>query len=149
MKYLLKAYAKFKLRSETFERFESRFLGTNYTYQALGFYTKINYILNEKLGLDLFFELDASPKTYKKESFEIFDFGLKLFTMLTGGKRYMGIEDFEIILQNDRKIKKNEVSQVNPKVPDKLSEMIYIMTDNNKKTRARVFSELLVILEEI
>lgn len=149
VKYLLKAYAKFKLRSETFERFESRFLGTNYTYQALGFYTKINYILNEKLGLDLFFELDASPKTYKKESFEIFDFGLKLFTMLTGGKRYMGIEDFEIILQNDRKIKKNEVSQVNPKVPDKLSEMIYMMTDNNKKTRARVFSELLVILEEI
>jgi hypothetical protein len=38
---------------------------------------------------------------------------------------------------------------VNPKVPDKLSEMIYMMTDNNKKTRARVFSELLVILEEI
>lgn len=134
---------------ETFERFEERFFASHYSYQALGFYTKINYILNEKLGLELFFELEEHPKTYKKENFEIFDFGLKLFKMLTGEKRYAGVEDFEIILHDDRKITRDEVSKLNPKVPPKLSEVIYMMTDNTKKTRAQVFSELLVVLKEI
>ena len=149
VKYLLKAYAKYKQRGESFERFEERFFASHYSYQAIGFYTKINYILNEKLGLELFFELEEHPKTYKKENLEIFDFGLKLFKMLTGENRYAGVKDFEIILQDDRKIKRDEVSRINPKVPNKLSEVIYMMTDNSKKTRAQVFSELLPILKEI
>lgn len=149
VKYLLKCYAKYKQRGETFERFEERFFSANYSYQALGFYTKINYILNEKLGLNLFFELEQEPKTYKKENFEIFDFGLKLFKMLTGEKRFAGVEDFEIILHDDRKIRREEVSELNPKVAKKLSEAIYMMTDNDKRTRAQVFSELLLILKEI
>lgn len=149
VKYLLKCYAKYKHRTETFERFEERFFAANYSYQSLGFYTKINYVLGEKLGLDTFFELDMDPKTYKKENLEIFDFGMKLFKMLTGEKRFAKIEDFEIILQEDRKIRRDEVSMINPKVHNKLSEVVYMMTDNNKRTRAHVFSELLVILKEI
>jgi len=149
VKYLLKAYNKLKKRGESFESFEDRYLSRNYSYQALGFFTKINYILNEKLGLDVLFELEREPKTYRKENFEIFDFGLKLFKLLTDEKRYVAVEDFEPVLVQARKIKRDEVSKLNSKVPAKLSEVIYMMTDNDRKTRAAVFSELLVVLKEV
>jgi len=53
VKYMLKTYADFKHRGETYEAFDDRYLSAKYSFQALGFYTKINYILNEKLGLDV------------------------------------------------------------------------------------------------
>ena len=149
VKYLLQSYARFKKRGETFESFEERYLSQNYSYQALAFYTKINYILNEKLGLEVKLELEAQAKTLKKEKFEIFDFGLKLFKLLTKEKRYVAVEDFEPMLVKARKITRDEVSKLNPKVPAKLSEVIYMMTDNDKTTRAAVFTELLMALKGI
>ena len=149
VKYLLKTYSNLKDRGETFESFEERYFSANYSYQALAFFTKINYILNDKLELGVTLELDKSPKTYKKENFEIFDFGLKLFKLLTGEKRYVATEGFEPVLVQARKIKRDEVTKLNPDVPKKLSEVIYMMTDNDKKTRASVFSELLVALKGI
>ena len=149
VKYLLQSYRKLKHRGETFETFEERYLSANYSYQALGFYTKINYILNEKLGLDVKLELEAEPKTFKKEKFEIFHFGLKLFKLLTDEKRYVAVEDFEPVLVQARKITRNEVSTLNPNVPAKLSEVIYMMTDNDKKSRAAVFSELIMALKGV
>jgi len=149
VKYLLKTYAAQKLRSETYEAFDDRYLSANYSFQALGFYTKINYILNDKLGLDLFFELESEPKTSKREEFELFNFGLKLFKLLTGEKRYEAVENFKPMLLKPRKITRDEVSKLNPKVPAKLSEIIYNMTHEDKKQRAQVFSELLVALKEI
>ena len=148
-KYLLKAYASFKQRAETFEAFEERYLGAGYSYQALGFYTKINYILQDKLGLDLGFELEKEPKTYKKEDLEIFDFGLKLFKLLTGENRYQAVENFEPVLRQPRKISRDEVTKINPKIPVKLSEVVYTMTNQDKSQRAQVFSELLVALKEV
>ncbi|HIP28011.1 MAG TPA: ferredoxin--nitrite reductase, partial [Sulfurovum sp.] len=50
VKYLLKTYAIHKQRAETYEAFDDRFLSRNYSFQALAFFTKINYILNERLG---------------------------------------------------------------------------------------------------
>lgn len=149
VKYLLKTYATHKKMGETFEAFEERYLSANYSYQALAFYTKINYVLNEKLELGISFELDREPKTFKKENFEIFDFGLKLFKLLTGEKRHEAVEDFEPVLKQPRKIKRDEVTMLNPDVPEVLSEMIYKMTDNNKESKAVVFSELMVLLKEI
>jgi len=149
VKYLLKTYASMKQRAETFEAFEERYLGANYSYQALGFYTKINYILQDKLGLDVSFELEREPKTYRKEEFELFDFGLKLFKLLTGEKRYEAVENFQIVKTDMRKIKRDEVSKLNPQVPQKLSEVIYNMTHQDKRERAQVFSELLVALKEV
>jgi len=149
VKYLLKTYASMKQRAETFEAFEDRYLSANYSYQALGFYTKINYILNKKLGLAVHFELEKEPKTYAKEEFELFDFGLKLFKLLTGEKRYEAVENFQIVKTDMRKIKRDEVSKINPEVPEKLSEVIYNMTHHDKIQRAQVFSELLVALKEI
>jgi len=150
VKYLLETYAKLRHKGESFEAFEERYLSANYSYQALSFYTKINYILNEELGLDVKLELERDPKTYKKENFEVFDFGLKLFRLLTGEKRYMAVdEDFEIVRKNAIKIRRDEVTRHNPAVPKELSEVIYMMTDNDKRTRARVFSELFVQLKSL
>lgn len=149
VKYLLKTYAAYKQRGETYEAFDDRFLSANYSFQALGFYTKINYILNEKLGLDLWFELESAPKTFRKEEFEIFSFGLKLFKLLTGEKRYESVENFEPVLSKPRNITRDEVTRLNPKVPQKLSEVIYNMTHQEKRERAQVFSELIVALKEI
>jgi ferredoxin-nitrite reductase len=150
VKYLLKTYAKYKNRGESFENFESRFLSSNYSYQAIGFFTKINYILNDKLDLGVTLELDSRPKTYKKENYEIIDFGMKLFKLLTGEKRFAGVDsEFEPILSLPRKIKRDEISTLNPRVPKKLSEIIFMMTNTDKKSRASVFSELLVELKAI
>ncbi|PHS37468.1 MAG: ferredoxin--nitrite reductase [Sulfurovum sp.] len=149
VKYLLKTYAAQKQRAETYEAFDDRFLSANYSFQALGFYTKINYILNDKLGLDIAFELDAEPKSSKREEYELFGFGLKLFKLLTGEKRFESVIGLEATKVRPRTIKRDEVSKLNPKVPTKLSEVIYNMTHEKKNERAAVFSELLMALKEI
>ncbi len=149
VKYLLKTYAAQKHRGETYEMFDDRFLSANYSFQALGFYTKINYILNEKLGLDVWFELESESKTFKKEEFELFYFGLKLYKLLTGERRYEAVENFEPLLSNPQKITRDHITKLNPKVPAKLSEVIYNMTHQEKKERAHVFSELIIALKEV
>ena len=149
VKYLLKTYAAYKERGETFESFETRFFSKNYSYQAIGFFTKINYILRDKLGLDIMFELDKEPKSGRREEYELFTFGLKLFKLLTGEKRFEAVTGLAPTLARPRKIKRDEVTRLNPKVPPKLSEVIYNMTHENKSERAQVFSELLVALKEV
>lgn len=149
VKYLLQTYASHKLRGETYEAFDDRFLSKNYSFQALAFFTKINYILNDKLALDTLLELEAEPKSSKREEYELFGFGLKLYKLLTGEKRFEGVDGLSPILLKPRSIKRDTVSTLNPKVPAKLSEIIYNMTHENKKERAAVFSELLVALKEV
>ena len=149
VKYLLKTYATHKLRAETYEAFDDRFLSRNYSFQALGFFTKVNYILNDKLGLDVSFELDKEPTTSKREEYELFTFGLKLFKLLTGEKRFESISGLKPTLVKPRKISRDEVSRLNPKVPAKLSEVIYNMTHENQSERAQVFSELIMALKEV
>jgi ferredoxin-nitrite reductase len=149
VKYLLKTYADNKQRAETYEAFDDRFLSANYSFQALSFFTKINYILNDKLSLDIFFELDKESRSSKREEYELFAFGLKLFKLLTGEKRFESVTGLLPTLVRPRKITRDEVSKLNPKVPVKLSEVIYNMTHENKNERAQVFSELLVALKEV
>ena len=149
VKYLLKTYAAHKLRAETYEAFDDRFLSRNYSFQALAFFTKINYVLNDKLDLGVMLDLEAEPKSSKHEEYELFSFGLKLFKLLTNEKRFEAVVGLEAVKLKPRKIKRDEVSKINAKVPAKLSEIIYNMTHQNKKERAAVFSELLVALKEI
>jgi ferredoxin-nitrite reductase len=149
VKYMLKAYASFKKRGETFEAFDDRFLSRNYSFQALAFYTKINYILNEKLNLDIFFELEPDPKSSKREEYELFSFGLKLYKEFTGEKRFESVIGLTPNMLKPTSIKRDTVTTLNPQIPRKLSEIIYNMTHENKRERASVFSELLVALKEI
>ncbi len=149
VKYLLKTYARHKLRAETFEAFDDRFLSRNYSFQALAFFTKINYVLNDKLGLDLFFELEAEPKSARREEFELFSFGLRLFKLLTGEKRFEAVDGLKPTLVKPRSIKRDTVTKLSPAIPLKLSEIIYNMTHEKQSERAQVFSELLVALKEV
>jgi ferredoxin-nitrite reductase len=149
VKYLLQTYAAHKHRGETYEAFDDRFLSQNYSFQALAFFTKINYILNERLGLDIMLELEEEPKSSKREAYELFGFGLKLYKLLTGEKRYESVIGLAPNMLQPTSIKRDTVSKRNPKVPLKLSEIIYNMTHENKKERAQVFSELLVALKEV
>ncbi len=149
VKYLLKTYATHKQRAETYEAFDDRFLSRNYSFQALAFFTKINYILNDKLDLNVMLELDAEPKSSKREEYELFGFGLKLFKLLTGEKRFESVDGLAPTLLRPKTIKRDTVSKLNPKVPAKLSEIIYNMTHEKKNERAAVFSELLVALKEV
>jgi len=149
VKYLLKTYASHKLRAETYEAFDDRFLSQNYSFQALAFFTKINYVLNEKLGLDIMLELDSEPKSSRREEYELFGFGLKLYKLLTGEKRFDSVVGLAANMLKPTSIKRDTVSSLNDKVPAKLSEIIYNMTHEVKKERAAVFSELLVALKEI
>ena len=148
VKYLLELYAAHKKRGETFEAFESRFLSGRYSYQALAFFTRINYLL-ETYETGVRFDLDTERDTYKNEAYEIFYFGLRLFKLLTGEKRFEAVEGLEPVLAKPRKIARDEVSRLNPKVPPQLSEVIYMMTHENRKERAQVFSELLVALKAL
>lgn len=149
VKYLLKVYAKYKLRAETYEAFDDRFLRANYSFQALSFYTKINYILNEKLGLDVFFDLEEEPKSSKREEYELFSFGLKLYKLLTAEKRYDSVIGLQANMLRPTSIKRDTAHKLNPQIPLKLSEILYNMTHENKKDRASVFSEILMALKEL
>ncbi len=149
VKYLLKTYAMHKQRAETYEAFDDRFLSQNYSFQALGFFTKINYILNEKLGLNVMLELEAEPKSSRREEYELFGFGLKLYRLLTGEKRFDSVLGLDVNMLKPKSIERATISKLNDKVPIKLSEVIYNMTHENKKERAVVFSELLVALKEV
>jgi len=148
-KYLLKTYAAHKNKNETYEAFDDRYLSRNYSFQALSFFTKINYILNEKLGLGVMLELDKEPKSGRREEYEIFNFGLKLYKLLTGEKRFEAVDGLSPVLVKPRAIKRDTVSKLNPKVPPKLSEIIYQMTHEKKNERPAVFSEILVALKEV
>ncbi len=149
VKYLLKSYATHRLRGESYESYDDRYLSYYYSLQAIKFYTLINYILNDKLDLMVELELDKLPKTYKKESFEVFDFGLKLYKLLTKENRFTAVEEFQPALIKPRKIAKNEITKLNPKVPELLSEAIYTMTHEDSNQRASVFSEVIAILQKI
>ncbi len=144
IKYLLKTYAKFKRVNESFESFEERFF-SNYSHQAIAFFTKINFIL-ESLDLDVELELEEKPKSLKNEEYEVFYFGLKLFKLLTGESRFDGVDGLEPIKAKPRKIKEDEVSRINPKVPLSISKAIYLMTHEERAKRAKVFTELKSLL---
>ena len=145
IKYILKAYKKFKKINESFESFEERFF-KNYSHQAIAFWTKINYLM-QKWGLNVELELDEKPKSLCDERHEIFNFGLKLYKLLTGQKRFEGVDDLEAIEVKPKKIKEDTVSKLNPKVPLSLSKALYLMTHEDKSKRAKVFTEILTILK--
>ena len=145
IKYILKAYKKFKKDNESFESFEERFF-KNYSHQAIAFWTKINYLM-QKWGIDAKLELEEKPKSLCDERHEIFNFGLKLYKLLTGQKRFEGVDDLEAIEIKPKKIKEDTVSKLNPKVPLSLSKALYLMTHEDKNKRAKVFTEILTILK--
>jgi ferredoxin-nitrite reductase len=144
VKYLLLAYSELKNINESFEEFETRILN-QYSKQSLVFYCMINYLL-EINNLELF-KLNNNIHTAKNEGFEIFDFGVKLYRLLTNETRYSHIIDFNPTLKND--IKADTISQINKDVPKYINDIIYKMTQFNKIKRYQVFSEIIEDIKEL
>ena len=141
VKYIILSYAKFKIKHESFEEFETRVL-SKYSHQALIFYCMINKILEEN-NLEIF-TLEESPKTLTNETFELFEFGCKLYKILTSKVRYTHIENF--IPTYDNKLSKDDIIKENDDVPLYLNNIILKMTSFDTTNRYKVFSE---IIEEL
>jgi len=137
VKYILIAYSSLKNKNESFEDFHSRVL-KKYSNQALVFYCLINEYLQEH-NLEIF-KLEDSPATLTNETFEIFEFGLKLYKKYTNELRYTKVNNFTPFLNNE--ISKKEISKLNPNVPDLLNNIIYKMTIFENSKRYQVFSEI-------
>ncbi len=138
VKYLLLAYSQLKELNESFEEFETRVL-KQYSKQSLVFYCMINYLL-EINNLEML-KLNENVNTAKNEGFEIFDFGIKLYRLLTNESRYKNIIDFTPTINND--IKDNNIALINKDVTQYINDIIYKMTEFNKDKRYQVFSEII------
>lgn len=143
IKYLLNAYSLLKNKNESFENFDTRVL-QQYSHQSLIFYCMINFVLEQNNLIP--FQLSNTTKTGRNESFEIFDFGIKLYRNLTNKSRYTIIDDFTP--QFDNKIDKNDILATNKDVPNFLNNIIYKMTIFDKNSRYKVFSEIIEELKE-
>ena len=141
VKYIINSYASLKTKNESFEEFETRVL-SNYSHQALVFYCMINKLLEEYNQEK--FPLQELPKTLKNETFEIFEFGCKLYKILTSQIRYSHIDNFVPIFDN--KLKSNNLISLNNEIPHILNDIVLKMTSFNSKQRYQVFSE---IIEEL
>ena len=145
--YLLELYAVHRKRGESFETFEYRYIQYHYSYQAIAFYARINFLLRRILGMKDGMPLPAEPSTRRVETYEVFDFGLRLFEHLSGEKRYEAVEDFEPVLARPRSIKPDTLHRLNSDIPMPLSEAIYRMTHEDRAQRAKVFTEVLATLK--
>jgi ferredoxin-nitrite reductase len=141
VKYIIGSYASLKNKNESFEEFETRVL-SHYSHQALIFYCMINKLL-EEYHQDKF-TLQELPKTLKNETFEIFEFGCKLYKILTSKIRYTNINNFAPTFDN--KLENNDIITLNNEIPPLLNDIILKMTSFNIKQRYQVFSE---IIEEL
>ena len=144
IKHLILLYREYKLKNESFEEFESRYL-SQFSKGAISFFTKINYLL-EKHSLKSFI-LPKEPQSYKYEELEIFVFGLQLYKFFSGKSRFEGVNGLEIIEQKPKKIKEDWLLEIESKAPLSLSKAIYYMTHEDRQKRAKVFTEVLEILK--
>ncbi|HGZ71186.1 MAG TPA: ferredoxin--nitrite reductase [Nitratifractor sp.] len=146
IKNILQEYKIHKSANESFEEFEERFF-SNYSYSAIAFANAINFTF-VKSELETRLRLEAEPKSHRNEEAELFYFGLKLFKLLTGESRFDGVDGLEPIKAQPRKISEDEVSKINTDVPLNISKAIYAMTHEDISKRAKVFTEILTIINQ-
>ncbi len=133
---LMSEYKRLKKPGESFELFNDRIL-SNYTLAAVGFMMRLKaYLEVNKIEIDFGFRTDAA--TGKFESFEVFDFGRKLYYQLIGKEAYQSYELFKPIFKESLK----EPNETDPSIDGNLSALIYKMIHPDEALRAEVFSEL-------
>ncbi len=141
LEMLIEQYQNLKKPNETFEQFYDRLL-TKYSFGALAFLLSYNFWIDKQYNLPQYkLNLSKTPKTKGHEAFEIFDFGEKIYRSVHGESPYKLVADFAPDpSQKNVSIGKNQL-------PEKLANMVDKMLKSDK-TRAKVFSELLVELNQ-
>ncbi len=138
LEMLIEQYRMLKTKNESFEHFHSRVL-SNYSAGALAFMMSFNYYAQyvcKKTQMKI--KLSSKPKTKSVEAFEIFDFGEKIYRSIFNESPYKLVVDFS------PKDSKKRIS-LKGVLDHKLSQVVEKMLKNDK-TRAKVFSELLIEL---
>ena len=133
---LILEYKRLKLANESFEQFFIRIL-KNYSKGAVAFMMSFNYMITKVFNLPEFkIVLEQKPETFKYELFEIFYFGEMIYKKIEGRSPYRQVHNF----QTKEKNVKIKSKAINPKIAMLVNKML----NTNPKTRAEVFSELLV-----
>ncbi len=138
LEQLIEQYQLLKNANETFEHFYDRLL-TRYSFGALAFLISWNYWVSKRHDIETCkLTLSKEPKTRGYEAFEIFDFGEKIYRKIYGESPYKLVDDFV-----------PDPSQKSVSIKDTLPEPLREIAESmlrSDKSRARVFSELLVTL---
>ncbi|MFK5880765.1 MAG: hypothetical protein QM482_01015 [Sulfurospirillum sp.] len=129
---LVGEYKRLKYKNESFEEFYERVLRKISKY-SIGFILRFKAFLkemsyNSKIGFD------SIKQSGKIERYEVFELGEQIYLSLFGELPYSGVIDFEPIIKNQLTFEKG--------IDENIIELLKKMLDPNKKTRAKVFSEL-------
>ena len=138
LEQLIEQYQNLKHPNETFEQFYDRLL-TKYSFPALAFMIAYNYHIDKVYGKPEYkLHLSKNPKTKAHEAFEIFDFGERIYRSVHTESPYKLVVDFA-----------PDPSQKSVKIGAPFPEALRSTVDKmlaSDKTRAKVFSELLINL---
>ncbi len=138
LEMLIEQYERLKTKNESFEHFYERVL-SNYSTGALAFMMSFNYYVQKVCNKpEIKIHLSEKPKTKSFEAFEIFDFGEKIYRSIFNESPYKLVVDFS------PKESKKSIS-LKGVLDQRVSQIVEKMLQNDK-TRAKVFSELLVEL---
>jgi len=134
---LMSEYKRLRKKGESFERFYDRVLA-NYSYAAIGFMMRFLAYAKQK-GVDLkgfgFFE---NVQTARNEEFEVFEFGRKLYYMLSKQEPYSAIERFTNLLKE----KPEDIRKLVADIDENIATILDLTLHPDEKKRAVVFSEL-------
>ncbi len=135
---LMGEYLRLRRKAESFEQFEGRVLA-NYSSAAVGFMMRFLAYAKSK-GVDLkgfgFFE---NVSTARNEEFEVFEFGRKLYYMLTKQEPYSAVERFTNVLKSE---KPQDIRTLVPGIDENIAQLLERSLHPDETKRALVFSEL-------
>ena len=140
---LIGQYINLKKPKESFEKFYNRVL-TKISKQALAFLITFNNLIKDKYP-DLKLEITNQLLSLPNEEEEIFQFGYLLYKKITGKSPYSRPNILDIYDEPDPE----KPSKLNKKIPKELDKIVLKMINKRPDKRYKVFSEILVDLEQI
>ncbi len=131
-------YARMRKKHESFERFFDRVLA-NYSFAAIGFMMRLlAYAHYKEIDLKGFGFIENIP-TLRNEEFEVFEFGRKLYYLLTKKEPYSAVERFTNVLKSE---KPEDIRKLVPEIDENIAALIERCIHPDETKRAVVFSEL-------
>ncbi|NPA59760.1 MAG: ferredoxin--nitrite reductase [Epsilonproteobacteria bacterium] len=139
---LMLEYKRLKEKNESFERFQIRVL-KQYTPAYIGFMMKFQaYVRKNTLDAVLGFSIKAN--TGKNEEFEVFEFGRKLYYILSKKEAYSAYDRFTNVLKKE---KLEDIRDLVPDIDENVAKMLDAILATKEESRAVVFSELLEFID--
>ncbi|MHC3993925.1 ferredoxin--nitrite reductase [Thiomicrolovo sp. ZZH C-3] len=133
---LMREYRRLRNAGESFGQFHDRVLA-HYSPAAIGFIMQLQAYLRDKtIALEFGFETGA--KSGRNESFELFDFGCRLYKKLTGETAYP-LQAHYMPSEGERL---DMTPLDRPGIDANLARMVVKMLEPNTNLRAKAFTEV-------